>query len=228
MYGRSPMVSSRPHVSGKGEIPRGKYGHLDKIRKRKRHNDDRDVATVRHRIEAEVSGSDLDDADVVPRAVKGDGRKKKMKESWLGGFLASITANPTAPDILVSWLQFLLRGMVIVMAIYFVWIMFLSIKRDMNLARDQAISERLGNITLCQHHYHANRCDPASQRPPALQSKCEEWELCMHQDPNDVQSITLGVRQVVELLNELVSAMHYKTMVNVIPNDIFALGPRNN
>ncbi|KAJ2903913.1 putative nuclear envelope protein [Zalerion maritima] len=222
MYGKSAAIP--PRTSGKGEIPRGKYGHLDKIRKRKRHNEDRDVGTVRYRIESDTSEDEsgsADDTDAVSRIVRGgkrtgmhvgSGRKRSPKQGWLGGFLSTITTNPTAPDVLVQWQRFLLQSIITAIVIYFLWSVVCSIRHDMNLAADKARSERLGTIAECATNYHENRCFPREKRLPRLMKDCDEWEVCMNQDEDDIATVTVGVKQFVALLNEMVSDLQLKTI----------------
>ena len=85
-HGKSPLLPARVHAPGKGEIPRGKFGHLDKVRKRRRHNEDRDVAMLRRRMESDASGSDdVDVTDVTDVAARHRSIKKVRKAKCPSG-----------------------------------------------------------------------------------------------------------------------------------------------
>ena len=98
------------------------------------------------------------------------------------------------------------------MILYFMWLIVSSVKHDMDLATERARLERVGNITQCEKEYMANECH--KRRLPRLAEDCNAWDICRNQDPNDIQTIHVGVRQFAELLNQLVSALHYKTLVS--------------
>jgi len=195
----------RSRTPGKGDVPRG---NRDKVRKRKRLPGDRDVGSVRSRLQHASDDSDSDWED-------GAEPKKTVKpKGWLSSFLAAVSDHPSAPAILSKWLQLgvnlVLMSLVIIGMVY----MFLQVRADLASETEKARADLLSKMSLCADHYVKNQCAPKASRAPALEIPCNEWEICMNQDPLAVMKVQLTVRNIGNVLNEFTDVMSLKTWVS--------------
>ncbi|KAL1873418.1 hypothetical protein VTK73DRAFT_1009 [Phialemonium thermophilum] len=216
--GKSP---ARSYVPGRGEVPRGRSDALlrDKVRKRRRQPGDRDVGSVRHRL---PHGSDDSDSDWEeggnggPRnaSARSDKDRKSGGPGWFSSFLTAINNHPSAPAILSRWVQLAVNIFLVGGFLWFIYGAIAMMRSDLANATEKARSLVLAEMQACTHEYTKNRCAPKAERLPALNAVCDEWEVCMNQDPTSVMKVQVSARNVAEIINEFVGVMSLKAWVS--------------
>lgn len=208
-----------------------------KVRKRRRQGADKDVGSVRTRFQpsaysSEASGSDQeDDTDVSTDRTarerrggskRGKSGKKNSSSSGggqaeaergrgvLGNLFTVIHEHPNVPLILSWWVQLGINVFVVAVFMWFVWGGISMMRADIAHAADAARSRLLTEMNACAHEYTKNRCAPKTERLPALHVVCDEWEVCMNQDPSSVMKMQVSAKNVAEIINEFVGAMSIK------------------
>lgn len=207
---------------GKGEIPRGSsaFGTRDKVRKRKRRHDDKDISGFRlpykHSDEwDDTDGNDSDDSVYQPNDHHGPNKQlPRKKKGWFTGFLSVIQKHPDAPIVLGSWVTLMFNLAVVGLAMWLLWVVVASFRDDFWAAKQEMRAVVVEEMAKCARDYADNRCSPREQRLPAMNAMCDEWEGCMNQNPNNLMRVRLGARNIVEILNEIIETMHWKTLVS--------------
>ncbi|KAI0130473.1 Di-sulfide bridge nucleocytoplasmic transport domain-containing protein [Xylariales sp. AK1849] len=209
-------------TAGKGGIPRGgsAFGGRDKVRKRKRKHGDKDISGFRlpYKYQEEWddsdNGADSDDSTYQPNEHHSpqDKRVNRGKKGWFSGFLSAIQKHPSAPILLGYWIQLLFNLVIVGMVLWVLWVIVAGFRDDFWAARQEGRAEIVEEMAKCAHDYTQNRCAPREQRLPAMNAMCDEWELCMNQDPDRVRRVKLGAKNIVEIINEIFESMHWKTM----------------
>ncbi|KAF5590646.1 nucleus export BRL1 [Fusarium subglutinans] len=206
-YSKTPF-SSKKHTPGRGEIRATRDLSVSEfIRKRKRHNLDRDVSSItRHRWTE--SDSDSEDS-IAPRRTRG--KKKATKEAprgFLGSLLHMLDEHPNAPDNLYRWVKLIVNFFLVSVFVYIGWSIVTTVKTDIENANEMARIEIMGRITECQTQYSINGC--AKNDRPALRVACEEWSECMTQNPEAIMRVKVTAKQIAEIINEFSEAMNLK------------------
>jgi len=203
-------------ASGKGEISRTVFASRDKVRKRKRYNADKDVSGYRlpyiQQGECDDSDYESDESTFQPNKAHGKYREYR-KDGRVGSFLSFLRRHPDAPSILGYWLTFAFNTVCMSGTLWLGWIIIAGLHEDFNAARSSVRDEFLEEIAKCRSDYIDNRCHPREQRLPAMHQMCEQWFACMNKNPDNLKKVQLGAKNIVEILNEIVDTMSYKTMV---------------
>lgn len=217
-------VAMSKRSPGKGDIlrPVTAFGGREKVRKRKRRHDDKDISGFRlpykYQEEWEDSeGNDTDDSVYEPNKHHGpntqSGRKQK---GWFSGFLSVIQKHPDAPIVLGSWVTLMFNLAVVGLAMWLLWVVVASFRDDFWAAKQELRAVVVEEMAKCARDYADNRCSPREQRLPAMNAMCDEWETCMNQNPDNLGRVRLGARNIVEILNEIIETMHWKTLVSFL------------
>ncbi|KAI1422746.1 hypothetical protein F5Y12DRAFT_761583 [Xylaria sp. FL1777] len=205
-------------ASGKGEISKPIFSSRDKIRKRKRYNADRDISGYRlPYIQPGEGDSDYesDDSTFQPNKPQHE-QKKRRKDGWFGGFLATIQRHPYAPSILGYWLGFGFNVVCMTGTVWMGWAIIAGLREDFATARAAVRSEIYDEIEKCRTSFINNKCAPIAQRLPAMFQLCEQWDACINQNPDHLKKIQLGAKNIVEIINEIVDSMSYKTIALLV------------
>ena len=232
-YQTEKQTLSRPtssHAAGRGEVPRGKldyiFGRRGRIRKRKRQQGDKDVGSVRTRFHgAQTSDDSEDDSDVsdwgtdggkaVSQRSKGR-RGQSTQRGAIGNLFSAIHDHPNVPVILSWWVQLGMNVFFMSVVMWFVWGGISMMRADISHAADAARSRLLAQMNECAHDYTKNRCAPKNERLPALNVMCNEWEVCMNQDPSSIMKMQVSAKNVAEIINEFVGVMSFKAWVRLV------------
>ncbi|KAI1327033.1 hypothetical protein F5Y16DRAFT_373054 [Xylariaceae sp. FL0255] len=197
--------------SGKGEIPKTLFASRDKVRKRKRYNADKDISGYRLPYirpgEGDESDYESDESTFQPGK-----QKKHSKEGWIGNFLATIQRHPYAPSILGYWLNFAFSLVCVSGTFWICWAIIAGLREDFAAARSSVRGELLDEMAKCRSDYIENKCHPVEQRLPAIYELCDQWYACMNKNPDNLKKIQLGAKNIVEIINEIVDTMSYKTI----------------
>ncbi|KAH8167093.1 hypothetical protein CIB48_g1161 [Xylaria polymorpha] len=206
-------------VSGKGEIARTIFPSRDKIRKRKRYNADKDISGYRLPYiqpgEYDDSDYESDESTFQPGRPQGS-QKKHSKDGWFGGFLATLQRHPYAPSILGYWLNFGFSLVCVTGTIWIGWAIIAGLREDFAAARSSVRDGVLDEMAKCRTDYIDNKCAPVEHRLPAMFPLCEQWYVCMNKNPDHLKKIQLGAKSIVEIINEIVDTMSYKTLALLV------------
>ncbi|KAI1493619.1 Di-sulfide bridge nucleocytoplasmic transport domain-containing protein [Biscogniauxia mediterranea] len=203
-------------ASGKGEIARTIFASREKVRKRKRYNSDRDVSGYRlpyiQQGELEDSDYESDESTFEPGKAQKSQKKKRSEDGWFGNFLAVVQRHPYAPSILGYWLNLTFSFFCVMGSLYILWAIVAGLREDFAAARQAVRDEINTEIGKCIANYRDNKCEPLEQRLPAMHGLCEQWAACMSQNPDTIKNVQLGAKNIVEIVNEIIDTMSYKTI----------------
>ncbi|KAK7750146.1 hypothetical protein SLS62_007895 [Diatrype stigma] len=224
------MVSSRKQ-SGKGELMHTVFSNRDKVRKRKRYNENKDISgyrlPYRQHDEWDETDYDSDESTIEPgrpssrhvsrgrspsknKNYNGGGNNKR--DGWLSNFLSVIQRHPHAPAIMSYWLSTLFNFVVVFASFYFLYVIYSVLSEDFLLARRKARDGIVAEIERCTTKYTQNKCYPIEHRLPAVSQLCDEWYECMLQNENGTKTAQTIVLEVANVLNSVVGSLHYKTL----------------
>jgi len=208
MFGRygSSFLGSSP---GRAEQRRGKYANaiINKVRKRKRI--DRDYALVRGHREGSDSESDGDESR--PRS-RGKQPKQESKDGWLASTFNYIESHPNLPNVLSIYAQMAINFFIAGLTVFGVYTFWVTVRADVDKASNDERALVLAEIARCATNYVDNRCG-SNQRLPALQVPCEEWEHCMHRDPDSIGRARVSAHTFAQIFNSFIEPISYKAMV---------------
>ncbi|RSL86107.1 hypothetical protein CDV31_016446 [Fusarium ambrosium] len=208
-YGKSPFATKK-HTSGRGEIrPTRDLSMTDIMRKRKRHNLDKDVSSI-VRSRWEESEADSDDS-VAPKQHRSRS-KRKAKESpkgFLGRLFHMLDEHPNAPDNLYRWIKLLVNFFLVSACVYIGWSVVDTVRTDIFNANEFARLEITGKIAECTKEFTMNGCEK-KDRPPALDPMCDAWKTCMEQNPGSIMRVKVTAKQIAEIINEFSETMNLK------------------
>ncbi|KAI0551834.1 hypothetical protein F4679DRAFT_538054 [Xylaria curta] len=206
-------------ASGKGEIPKTIFPTRDKIRKRKRYNADKDISGYRLPYRQLGEGDDSDyesDESTFQPSRRQNSQKRNGKDGWFGGFLATIQRHPYAPSILGYWLNFGFSLVCVTGTVWIGWAILAGLREDFAAAKSAVRDDILDEMAKCRSDYIDNKCAPVEQRLPAMFQLCEQWFVCMNKNPDHLKKVQLGAKNIVEIVNEIVDTMSYKTIVLLV------------
>ena len=208
---RGTKASARKQTSGKGDV-RSSRITMEAIRKRKRHNRDRDVGSFHH-AESDFSG------DEEAESYGGRGRGPRdpqmggQQPSFWRGFMENLQDFEHAPIHLWNWFVFTFRVVAIIgsscigmSAVY--W--FIT---DVYNVIDADIETKKADASVCEVNYLRNEC-AKDRLLPALEPLCNDWFECMHQDTGSTQKVKAIVKATTDLLNEASGNLSLKSYVS--------------
>jgi hypothetical protein len=201
------------------------------LRKRKRHNHDKDVSSVIRHMPPDWEG-DASDTDTsaasyggmpvganapVPHPSSSQQHQQQQhgpkRESWFVSALGTMDRYPGAPDHIYQWLQLGLNCFIIGVVLFFGWSVVDAVRSDIRNANEMARMEIMSRISECQNHYISNGCTKNDR--PALIELCAEWYDCMTQDSDAIMRVKVTIKQVADVINEFADAMNLKAWVSM-------------
>ena len=206
MYGRFAPSS------GRGEI-RPKNDALErKIHKRRRRGEKFDRRLIVGRRE---SSEETDDEPSPTEAKAFQPVPPPQEVGYLTTFFSFVERYPNAPGLLLKYLQVAFNAAILLGCLYLILSFWLTIQSDVNKAADDAASVQLAEIRDCSNKFVKNGCT-SETRPPAMESMCDNWEMCMHKDADAVRRAALSAHTFATILNSFVEPISVKTMVRVL------------
>ncbi|KAH6973189.1 Di-sulfide bridge nucleocytoplasmic transport domain-containing protein [Ilyonectria sp. MPI-CAGE-AT-0026] len=210
-YGKN-VLPPKKHSSGRGDI-RGnrELSAADLLRKRKRHNLDKDVGSVARYRGQGWDDSDADSDNSIALPLQSRSRSKKNKAPPKGVMAAlfhMLDEHPNAPDNLFRWIKFLVNFFLISIFAYIGWAIVDTVRGDIRSANEEARLELIGKMARCQNQYTVNEC--STKVLPALEDMCNEWSECMMQNPESIMRVKVTAKQIAEIINEFSEAMNLK------------------
>ncbi|TEA10633.1 Nucleus export protein brr6 [Colletotrichum sidae] len=210
-YGKAGLQSAKRHVPGRGEIARGARDY-PAIRKRKRHNLDRDVGgSLRYHGSQDWDSECESERDAARPRSRSKGGKKVYGRNWISNLFHTLEEHPNAPENLYRWIQLLVNCILVSSFVFFCWAILDTVRTDIRNANEAARQEIESRMAECRSEYQLNEC--AKKDRPALKAMCDEWYECMIQDPTAIMRVRVTVKQIAEILNEFAGAMQVKAWV---------------
>ncbi|KAH6697356.1 Di-sulfide bridge nucleocytoplasmic transport domain-containing protein [Plectosphaerella plurivora] len=205
-------LSTKKHLSGRGEIFRPPRDY-PALRKRKRLNGDRDVASLKYHSSRDDSYSDDDESDTQISGSRS--RRTKRKGAQNTGMLAStfdlINRHPNLPDNLKKWVSFLVNVSVVSALGYWAWAIVSTVRGDIMTANSAARRELVARAAACQTQYDINNCQGNDR--PALQTMCDEWDECRYLDPESIMVVRNTAKEVAGVFNTFATTMEYRSYI---------------
>lgn len=209
-YGAGYLGSSPGRADRRG----GKYGNAilqQKVRKRKRL--ERDYALVRGL--RNDSDSESDSGESRPQSRKGRKSKQEQQPGYFASIFNYIESHPNLPNVLSYYAQLAVNGFIAALTIFGVWTFWMTVRADVDKASEGERGLVLAEIAKCARDYVDNRCG-ASSRLPALEIVCDNWEHCMHRDPNSIGRARVSAHTFAQIFNSFIEPISYKAMIFVV------------
>ncbi|KAK8103278.1 hypothetical protein PG984_016424 [Apiospora sp. TS-2023a] len=206
---KSLLQAATRRSPGKGEIPNSRttmFSTRDKIRKRKRRHDDKDISGYRLPYKYSNEWEESEDPDSDDSTYEPNERPRYRNHA---------KGQKGCPHVLGYWLTFAFNAAILGFVAWIVYNIISAFRIEMGIVSLDAKSDILDTISKCQQKYIDNRCHPREQRLPALSAMCDEWEVCMNQNPDTDFKVRHGAKNLVEIANTIFESMHWKTMVGL-------------
>ena len=130
---RIPDGAFTPLQAGKTMFIRqyNQIGRPRQVRKRKRQRGDRDVGSVRSRLEHASDESDSDWEEGVKPRRRRPSTDENASPGWLTRFLDTVSKYPAAPAVLSRWLQFVINTFLIGIILFAVFSCVMAVRNDL-------------------------------------------------------------------------------------------------
>ncbi|KAG5372491.1 Nucleus export protein [Yarrowia sp. C11] len=119
--------------------------------------------------------------------------------------------NPNLPYIITSYLQLAFNGIMLAAMSYVVYLFISSVRQDVGFKFSAHSGEIIMAKSKCAKLYLINECG-ANIRRPALETLCDQWELCMHRDERAVNRARLGAETLAEVISGFIDRFSYKAL----------------
>ncbi len=116
------------------------------------------------------------------------------------------------PDTISSYIQLFLNLFAVGLLVGASLHLAAMIKHDVDMKVAEYVADAMADIDVCARHHSENRCEPASERVPAMGRQCDEWAACMQRNPLLVGTSRLSAQTVAEVLDSFVEPISWKTM----------------
>lgn len=206
-YGAGFLGSS----PGRAEQRRGKYANaiVNKVRKRKRI--DRDYALVRGQRDA--SETDSDEGESRPRSRKEKHPKQEPQPGYWASVFNYIESHPNLPNVLSFYAQLGVNTFIAGLTIFGMYTFWMTVRADVDKASENERALVLTEIAACAKDFVDNGC-ASDRRVPALKAVCENWDHCMHRDPDSIGRARVSAHTFAQIFNSFIEPISYKAMVS--------------
>ena len=131
----------------------------------------------------------------------------------MAGLFAFIERYPNAPVLITKYVEVLFNATILLGILYAIFSVWSVITADLNAANEEALAILSAKRSACAKEYVENRCG-SDLRVPAMETTCNNWELCMQQDPNGVRRAKVGMETYADIINGFVDGLSLKTVVS--------------
>ncbi|KAH0483604.1 MAG: hypothetical protein KVP17_004270 [Porospora cf. gigantea B] len=129
---------------------------------------------------------------------------------------ARLEAWARYPDLLRAALPALWDLAVYATCAGLVWFLCTAVMSDVH-SRLQLRSRSLESKSLeCQMNFKRNHCDPRSQRPPALESICNQWKECVETGAISDSRTKVTAEILAETCNSFFGSLTWITSVKLV------------
>lgn len=113
--------------------------------------------------------------------------------------------------LMAAYLSLILNTFLIFLFIALVVKLVLAVKNDITVKSLNLLEENRFKIRECQRQYLVNKCHP-SERVPALEDQCQEWEQCLTKDPLREELTKVVVRVASDTIEEFLNGISLRTV----------------
>ncbi|KAK6589670.1 hypothetical protein RS030_1128 [Cryptosporidium xiaoi] len=139
-----------------------------------------------------------------------DETENKTNKNNLGYKMYSISAI----DIVNSteaYTKLFVNIILVFTTLYIIFGVIFVIKNDIESKIQISTTNIIEEMSLCSKQYIDNKCQP-DLRVPAMESKCNEWERCMSQNPTIIARKSIFTAQIIgEILNTFFDQISFKS-----------------
>ncbi|KAI9760140.1 MAG: serine/threonine protein kinase, CMGC group [Chaenotheca gracillima] len=201
---------------GRGELRRGVFSDniTHRVRKRRRREADRENRQLARRG-SQDDDSSYDDQDSQRPKDRKDHNIVPPSIGTIPALFGWLESHPHLPHILSYYAQLLLNVFAVLFIIYLVYVVVSTIRSDVDMASDEAMADILAEMAACAQQFVENKCD-RSNRVPALEKVCTNWEKCMNRDPASVGRARVSAHTFAEILNSFIEPISYKALVFIL------------
>ncbi|KAH8741999.1 hypothetical protein FG386_002374 [Cryptosporidium ryanae] len=138
-----------------------------------------------------------------------NGCENRVRKSNMGHKIHS-----SATDIVNSteaYTKLFVNIILVLTTLYIVFGVIFVIKNDIESKIQISTTNIIEEMNLCSKQYVDNKCQP-DLRVPAMESKCNEWERCMSQNPTIIARKSIFTAQIIgEILNTFFDQISFKS-----------------
>ncbi|KAK6518439.1 hypothetical protein TWF506_005593 [Arthrobotrys conoides] len=116
------------------------------------------------------------------------------------------------PQVLSQYLQLMVNILMASLGMYFVYLIVITIQKDVNKKIDDYTAVAQLRVTDCNRKLTENRCDP-SLMVPAMAEQCMQWRACADTDPYNLGRSQVSAETFAQIINGFVEHISYKSMV---------------
>lgn len=125
----------------------------------------------------------------------------------------NITDKMLKANYVISAYISLLLNTTLVLAFFLMLVKFFCvIKGDIQVKLAHVLQANKIKVRECARQYYLNKCSP-SERVPALEKQCAEWEVCMNQDPAKEEMTKVVFRVVGDSIEEFLAGISIRSAV---------------
>ena len=117
----------------------------------------------------------------------------------------------TLPLIILTWVQFAFNLLVMGTLFYAAWKTVGILSADLDKHIEKQSHLMLADIIQCSREYVKNRC-ALPDSPPAMESMCDNWRLCMEQDVGNIMKSRETAVILAEILNNFFGSLSDRTI----------------
>ena len=209
-------VSSRKHVSGKGEIRPRHDLDVSEVTRRKRRQHEREFGNHR-RLNSQDSDEDSDasyENYSRHRSRPKTDRHQDVRGGVIGSMFHMMEEHHNAPENLHRWIQLGINVFLGGTFCAVVLSVMQTIRSDIRAVNEGARQEIRAKMAVCQDHYLSNGC--ATTDAPAFKALCSEWHDCMMQDPESIVRVRATMAEAANIMNDFFGNLNLKAWVSRI------------
>jgi hypothetical protein len=193
---------------GRGDTARPKFS--DAIARRVHKKRRRAQNVEKHLTIARRASEDSSDDDFSKPTSPNEAPPPQMGR--LASLFSFIEQYPNAPALITKYFQTLANAAILTFAFYIIYSVWSTIRADVDRASEDSAADILAEMAACAKNYVDNRCG-GHHRLPALETVCNNWELCMNRDPTSIRRAQVSAHTFAQIINSFVEPISLKTMV---------------
>ena len=126
-------------------------------------------------------------------------------------FTNAVYLMSSIPMVILTWIQFAFNIIVMMSLFYGAWKICMIISSDLDKHVEKQSHLMLVDILQCSKEYIKNKCSLPGL-PPAMESICDNWKLCMEQDVNGIIRSKETAVLIAEILNSTFDKLSDRTL----------------
>ena len=196
---------------GRGAIIKPPKNYSNKLEKRIRKSR-REAQNFERQLERSRRSSDDTEDEEQPQTGRNSSAKRLQHQQQPSSLnLWSWIASRDSNDMVERWTKTFTYIWIMASCVFIMWSVFATIRSEINVAGDREVAALHAEVATCTRQWRENMCEP-HRMLPALAAQCNEWALCMEQDPNAARKAVLSAQTFANILNGFLETLSWKTM----------------